>query len=91
MLKGSGDFLFLLRGVSIFVVAPDLPGAVENGQCIVGIMVHPHPRLDEVMADRAGRDLQFFAPVMHRIIRAHLALFLNAQHIGHIEPGDRHA
>jgi hypothetical protein len=62
---------------------------VEDGVGAVGVDVDLDPRLDEVRAHRAFRDLQFERPVGHAIVVADLALLLNAQDLAEIDAGDR--
>ena len=54
---------------------------MEDGEMAVGVLVHPDPRLDEVMADRARRDLQDQALVAHGVVVADGALLVDAQDV----------
>ena len=55
----------------------------------VGIEVDFDPRLDEMRAHRAFRDLQFQPPERHAVVVADLALLLDAEDVVEIDPGDR--
>jgi hypothetical protein len=54
---------------------------VEDRERAVGVVVDPHPHLDEVRPDRARRDLQAQAPVAHAVVVAHHPLFVHAQDV----------
>ena len=78
----------LLFDGSVREIAPDLSWPVKDGERVIGIMVNPYARFDEVTAVIARWDLQRLALIVHRIIQPHDPLFLVAQDIGDIEPGD---
>ena len=67
------------------MIAPDLAGAVEDRQAVVGIMMHADMGFDIMMAERTWRDLQRHALVSHGVVSADDPVFLNAQDIGHID------
>ena len=50
---------------------------MEDGEAAVGIVVHPHGRLDVVVAVAVGRDLQAEAPVDDTVVAADLAVLLD--------------
>ena len=54
---------------------------MEDRQRAVGVLVHAHPRLDEVRAQRARRDLEGKTPVAHAVVVADHALLLHAQDV----------
>ena len=55
----------------------------------VVVLADLDPRLDEVRAQRARRDLQLQSVERHAIVVADLALFLNAKDLAEIDAGDR--
>ncbi len=62
---------------------------MKDGVRAVEVGSHPHPRLDEMGAQRAFRDLQLESVVGHAIVVADLALLLHAKHFVEIDAGDR--
>jgi hypothetical protein len=62
---------------------------MEEGAGAVGVDVDLDPRLDEMGAHRAWRDLQFERAVGHAIVVRDLALLLHAQDLAEIDAGDR--
>ena len=67
-----------------------LTRAVEDGQRGVGILVHPHRRLDVVMAMALRRDLQALARPHDAVVAADLARRLDAQHLAQRHAGIGH-
>ena len=62
---------------------------MEEGAGAVGIDVHLDPRLDEMGAHRAWRDLQFQPAIRNAIVVHHLAFLLHAKDLAEIDAGDR--
>ena len=73
---------------SVLVVAADAARPVKEGVRAVGIDMHLDPRLDEMGAHRALRNLQFQRPVGDAIVVADLPLLLNAQDLVEIDAKD---
>ena len=74
---------------SVLVVAADASGSVEEGVGAVGIDMDLDPRLDEMRAHRAFRDLQLERPVGDAIVVADLPLVFDAQDLVEIDARDR--
>ena len=79
----SGVFRIFDR--SVFVVAADAARPMKEGVGAVGIDVDLDPRLDEMGAHRAWRDLQFERAVGHAIVMADLPLLLDAQDLVEVD------
>jgi hypothetical protein len=73
---------------SFFVVAADASGPVEDGVGAVGVDVDLDPRLDEMRAHRALRDLELERAVGDAIVMADLALLLRAQDVVEVDAGN---
>jgi hypothetical protein len=66
---------------AVGAVAGEAARPVEDRQRAVGVVVDPHPHLDEVRPQRARRDLQAQAPVAHAVVVADDALLVHAQDV----------
>jgi hypothetical protein len=75
--------------LSFVVVAADAARSVKEGVGAVGIDMDLDPRLDEVRAHRALRDLQLQGPVGDAIVVSDLALLLNSQDLVEIDACNR--
>ena len=74
---------------SSLIVAAEASLAVEDRVGTVVVMADLDPRLDEVRAQRARRDLQLQPVERHAIVVADLTFFLNAKDLAKIDAGDR--
>ena len=61
---------------------------MEEGVRAVGIDAHLDPRLDEMRAHRAFRDLQLERPVGDAIVVAYLPFLLDAQDLVEVDAGN---
>lgn len=68
--------------VSAAIVAAQTARAMEDTECPVGILMHPHLGLHIVAAVAVLRDLQHPIVVTYGIVIGHGALFLHAEDIG---------
>ena len=74
---------------SFLIVAAEASPAVEDRVGSVVVLANLDPRLDEVCAQRARRDLQLQPVERHAIVIADLTFFLNAKDLAKIDPRDR--
>src|ERR1700738_4188547 len=79
--SGFGDGSFL-------IVAAEASLAVEDRMGSVVVLADLDPRLDEVCAQRARRNLQLQPIERHAIVVADLTFFLNAKDLAKIDRGD---
>ena len=73
---------------AFLVVAADAARSVKDGVRAVRVDMHLDPRLDEMGAHRAFRDLQFQRAVGDAIVMADLPLLLDAQDLVEIDARD---
>jgi hypothetical protein len=71
------------------VVTAETPLSVEHRVASVMVLADLHLDMHEVRTQRTGRDLQLSPTERYRIVLADLALFLHAQDLFEIDPGDR--
>ena len=71
---------------SFLIVAAEASLAVEDRVGSVVVLADLDPRLDEVWAQRARRDLQLQAVERHTIVIADLPFFLNAKNLAKVRP-----
>ena len=86
-MSGALDWTVVLEP-SFVVVAADAAGPVKDGVRAVGIEMGPDPRLDEMRAHRAFRDLELPRAVGDAVVMADPALLLNAQDLVEIDGGN---
>lgn len=73
------------------IVAGDAGRSMEQGQCVVGILMDAHARLDPVMAQRTVGQLQLELAPGHGVVALDHAFFLDAQRLDQGRPiGRRH-
>jgi hypothetical protein len=80
--------IFRISDRSVLVVAADAARPVKEGVRAVGIDMDLDPRLDEMRAHRAFRDLQLERPVGDAIVIADLPLLLDAQDLVEVDAGN---
>jgi hypothetical protein len=80
--------IFRISDRSVLVVAADAARPVKEGVRAVGIDMDLDPRLDEMRAHRAFRDLQLERPVGDAIVIAGLPPLLDAQDLVEVDAGN---
>ena len=73
---------------ALMIVAAETSLAVEDRVGAVVVLADLDPRLDEVRAQRARRDLQLQPVERHAIVVANLTFFLDAKDLTEIGSGD---
>ncbi len=72
------------------VIAPDASSTVEDDIGSVGVLAHLDCCLDEMRAQRAGRDLQAQTVTDDGVVVGDLALLLAAEHFAEFDAEDGH-
>src|ERR1700685_1214956 len=80
--------VFGISDRSVLVVAADAAGPVEDGVGAVSVDVDLDPRLYEMGAHRAGRDVELERAGGDAIVMADLPLFLDAQDLVEVDAGN---
>ena len=78
----GGLRLNLVEWAAVGVVAGEAARAVEHREGAIWVVVDPHPRSDEVVAERARWDLQGQAAVAHAVVVADHPFLLHAEDVG---------
>src|SRR5690606_27088624 len=80
----SGRSAVLADAGAVGAIACETARAVEDGEAGIGVLVHAHGGLDEVIAVRLLRDLEAESAIAHAVVVADHALGLQAEDLGEV-------